>query len=359
MWSHIVFFNKMSSRSNNASSACGSGGNVSSPGSARLETGSVRGSPRTPVRDPAVAFEQFVTGELVDMKRILSTLLNQSKILADNQKKIMGALVPGEGGNGGARLVRGGISERKNMTAKEVFFMKVSNAAGVVDGLFTYSRFGDYYDGHKRSAVLFRQLAKKPYCSDEELLGSFIDGRMDVPESVVIEWFKEHKEVITMKYRDRRSSFVRQVKERVSLHFSCGKIPVVAGNAGVMKKWKRTVGDNWDLAKFEARKSGLHYPRVLTSIVERIAQQSDTYVQYKAGFVEENIEQSEFAINLIILEAYACNVVAVCFGKRACDEEVECNDETLGGEALVKAMRKVVLQRARYDDEEVDGDFFC
>jgi hypothetical protein len=245
---------------------------------------------------------------------------------------------------------------RYGVTSTQAFAKRMKNASALMTGLFNHSQYGDFFDGHKRSSVYMRQLCVDPFPAEDELLATFLEARLDVPEYLVKQWYSAHQTILFTQFRNRRNAFIRWVKDQIGLKLDCGKAPVEGGNPAVLKAWKTSCGRCWKHAKKAARADGLLYPEGLSFMIFEHVDKCEEQNQYNWGYVPQDLPPEEWVSNLVILEAFALNIIAVSFGQVASGKDYQCNVDTLGGKLLCKAAVVVLQQRAKYKPIEMEEE---
>jgi hypothetical protein len=230
----------------------------------------------------------------------------------------------------------------------------MQKASVVLQGLFNGNMFGDVRDGQKRACVYFRQICKNPYPLETEIGSLFRECREDVSLIAVSNWLESNSKELMANYRNRRSGLIRFIKEAISMSLGVGRIPLENGTPSVILEWKLVVRDAWLLAKEAAKAEGLFYPRIVSHFIAEHAKASDPYITYSSGHCPLDLDIELRWSNLIILEAFALNIISVCFGKRTTDRNIECSQKNLGGALLKESVSLVLQQRSRYELEVVE-----
>jgi hypothetical protein len=163
-------------------------------------------------------------------------------------------------------------------------------------------------------------------------------------------WWGIHKTAIGDRFRDRRSAFVKYIRDNVGEHLGMGKCPSEKGNPKAIRDWKIGVCNAWTMGLIIARCQRLYYPAFVTQLVLSTSSSSDPYTTYLGEYVPVDLDAGDYWRNLIILEAFACNIIAVCFSERICRQNVQCDEDNAGGEALGKAIKLVLHQRGFYGE---------
>ena len=235
---------------------------------------------------------------------------------------------------------------------RDVYERRMRNASVVFQGLFNGNLFGEVLDGQKRACVFFRQLCINPYPKEKELGNLFMENREDVSNLAVKNWLESNSKEFMASFRNRRSGLIRFVKEAISIQLGIGRIPLENGVPVVLQEWRKKVRDAWAAAKLAAKGEGLFYPRAVSQFLFEHAKVSDTYSTFSCGHCPDDLLRDLWWSNLIILEAFALNVISTSFGGRTSDGNIECCEKNLGGEVLKEFSQLVLRQRSRYEPEE-------
>jgi hypothetical protein len=217
-------------------------------------------------------------------------------------------------------------------------------------GLFTGVQVGDAMDGHKRASVYFRVMCVNPYPKPSELRQAFMEARRDVSVTAVSNWFDLNRGQIIARFRDRRSALVRFVKLAIASELKVGRAPDV-GDEG-MDQWRQHCAEAWKRAKADARKSGLYYPKFVTTLLMQHAESSDPYVEHMDPFIVGDIEQepAHLSESLVGMEAYWLLIIAVGFETVCIQEQgtMQCSKSIVNSGSLSAAKLIVQAQRKAY-----------
>jgi hypothetical protein len=292
-------------------------------------------------------FQAFVKGQFRDIKRMLDISQAQAKSLACSHEVIITKL---------AELTSPGVfvegnepMSKRPRTIRDAYDNRMQNASVVFQGLFNGNLFGDIRDGQKRTSVFFRQLCINPYANEKALGNLFRDSKEDISDTAVTNWLEHNSKEVMSSFRNRRSGFIRFVKDALGMALGVGHIPLENGVPAVIMAWKLKVRDAWLVAKKNAEGEGFFYPRLISLFLLEHAKVSDNYSAYTSGFCSEDTEKEFWWTNLIVLEAFALNVISVCFGRHTLESNIECSERNLGGIFLKLSIELVLRQRSRYD----------
>jgi len=126
--------------------------------------------------------------------------------------------------------------------------------------MFTGIGDGSAMWGVKIGTVCFRLLTTNPYPTEIELLESLLEQRKGIPAGNVKVWFHAHRQRIRSAFRDKRSSYMRNVRHQIS------QVMQVEYNKEHTKEWRVQCSSSWNLLKEDAEKGGLLYPTEVTDI---------------------------------------------------------------------------------------------
>jgi hypothetical protein len=272
--------------------------------------------------------------------QVLIKSIATSQALFFRQLRVSGGMAP----IGGAMPIR-----KHNEEA-------MSNPFLNLDSLFNAARHGELINGQKRQAILLRQLCCDPYAGLDALKLQFFNSRLDITEANFSLWWDFHYQAILDRFRDRRASLIRFIKDKVGEELGVGKVPPEKGDLQLTRRWKQRVSTVWAEAKAAAADEGFMYPVFVTNLLLNYVKKNDPYMEkaYKGGFVDETCPPSDWWNNLVILEAFALNVLAVCFGEEICKRNLPCDEETIGGRSLQRGIATVIHQRKLFQVEETN-----
>jgi hypothetical protein len=307
-------------------------------------------------------FKHSLKQEFSDIKRLLEGVMSQNRAVASSLGRLVNDLkekLPTAGMDGDETMNADASSCLTVITPLEAYHKRLRHAAEVSVGIFNGAVYGDWVDGLHRSVIFFRLLCTDPYPTDHDVFDAFMSYRMDVPEAIVTNWWDSHKREMLKKFNDRRAAFIRSIKDQVGIWLGCGKCPVEAGFPQVTKDWRTACALRWCTEKNLARRSGalsVFYPRKITDIVLAQAVKCDPLEKYSGLYVPEGTPPGEWGVNLIVIEAFTLNIIAISFGEKAGLLDFSCCEETLGGNRLTVAVRLVLRQRALYFATNIEND---
>ena len=301
-------------------------------------------------------FQIFCRQQFNDLRRMLDINHSQFKSLAKSHEVLL--LKVEELVNGSSAAVAGydndGPASKRPKTIHDAYDNRMQKASVVLQGLFNGNMFGDVRDGQKRACVYFRQICKNPYPKETEIGSLFRESREDVSMVAVTNWLESNSRELMANYRNRRSGLIRFIKEAISMSLGVGRIPMENGSPNVIQEWKLVVSAAWLAAKEAAKIEGLIYPRIVSHFIAEHAKASDPYTTYSSGHCPLDLDNELWWSNLITLEAFALNIISVCFGKRTAGLNIECSQKNLGGALLKETVSVVLHQRSLYELEVVE-----
>ena len=148
----------------------------------------------------------------------------QIKVIARNQNKII-ALLSKQGMNLYTCSTPDTVD--RQLVLNDVNLQGVTRIFG---GLFDGNRQGEFVNGQKRQCVLFRALAINPYASIDDVKTELEHAKEGIQDSVFQTWWAIHKTAIGDRFRDRRSAFVKYIRDNVGERLGMGKCPLEKGN---------------------------------------------------------------------------------------------------------------------------------
>ena len=207
--------------------------------------------------------------------------------------------------------------------------------------MFTGIGDGSAMWGVKIGTVCFRLLTTNPYPTEIELLESLLEQRKGIPAGNVKVWFHAHRQRIRTAFRDKRSSYMRNVRHQIS------QVMQVEYNKEHTKEWRVQCSASWNLLKEDAEKGGLLYPTEVTDIAFSIALLWDKMGGYttellpyeRPGAPAEVDDCSRTSI--VTLEALTLLCCEITF----CYVESQLSAATCGTEFLDQAVQCVLEQR--------------
>jgi hypothetical protein len=193
-------------------------------------------------------FQIFVRAQFKDMRRLFEIGQAQAKSLATSHAVILTKLA--QLTESGPVVGDDGVpGPKRPKTIRDAYDSRMQNASVVIQGLFNGIMFGDVRDGQRRACVLFRQLCMNPYAREKDIGLRFHDSKEDLSETAVNNWLEHNSKEVVASFRNRRSGFIRFVKDALGTCLGVGKIPLENGIPAVLMEWKLRVRDGWALAK--------------------------------------------------------------------------------------------------------------